>query len=375
MSKDETICLYLIVFFLSIILIRLSQRKINGKWTFKVLPFIISFILLWVISCFTKIGADYDNYYRIIEKSSYILEENGIIECVFNATCSFLYNLLKDSDKVIFILKTLTLFIYFRVMYLIRDRTFLWMSMLAFTLISFLEFYLISMHLAISFFMLAIVYLLDGDTKKFIIYYIIACLIHSTSILFLPVVALYFLFKCYKQTLTRMQIILIASMSLLVYALLTVIYTYATTKIQFFMHYAGYEIELESKGSGLFLFVSYVPILLLAISIYKSHLFSCRLKNIFILYSIFFFLFGLVSYKVQVFGRMSNYAIINYMMFIPIYSYVRNNAVNIKRTISKQILVAVWTIYLLLQGMITFNSKVNSDTSQLDKWEYCMPFS
>ena len=374
MSRNGTILLYLMIYISSVFLLGLSQRRNKGKWNFNVIPFFISFIILWVISCFTRIGADYDNYYRIIEKSAYIIEENGIVECVFNATCSFLYTIFRNADKVIFILKTLTLFLYFRAIYMIKDRALLWMSILAFTLLSFLEFYLISMHLAIALFTFSIVYLIEGDDKKSIIFYVIACLTHSTSFLFLPVMVIFYVFKCNKRVLTPMQIFFISSTSLLLYALLTFIYEYAISEIQFFMHYSNYEIEAESKGTGLFLYVTYIPIILFAISIYKSLCFSHRFKNVFILYSVFFFLFGLVAYKIQVFGRMSNYAIVNYMIILPMYFCERKYSRQFRGWMPKNVVMFIWTIFLILQGLITFMGKINSDTSQLDSWEYFMPF-
>ena len=378
MNKSSTTILYLLIFAISTIFMSLSQRFIkqeNGtkKQFFNLFWFVCSFIPLWLISCFTRIGADYDSYSSIINQAAIYRKDNGIVEWLFYTGCNILQGIFHNANIVIFIIKSITLLLFFKALYMIRKKAILWIALLAFCGLRFLEFYLIQMELAISIFALSIIYLSENKYNKFLLSYIVCILIHSSAIIILPVFILYFIFKCNKYLLSKKKIFSLLLICLIVMTCWYAITIFAITYIPFFIQYGAYGLMGDYSGSGSAIYIFYIPILYFCIQIYKNQKNLIPFVNLSIILSIFCFLFGILSYKIEVFGRIGAYSIIIQMLIIPTYLYHRHTS-DRKQIINPCFEIICWILFLMAQSGLYIAQKIDSETSLVSEWSFFNPF-
>ena len=382
MSEIETTILYILIFAISTFFMYLSQkyeRTENGqrKQIFNIFWFLMAAIPLWIISCFTDIGADYESYSDIIKLSASLIESNGPIEIGFNGLCYALYSIFRDTDIVIFILKSLTLALFFYALYIIRKEAILYIALLSFLLLRFLEFYLISMQLSVALFLVSIISLSHNKILKFWIFYILSCSVHSSAIIiFVPLIML-FIFKGRTTLLPRKDILILILGSVVVMALWLKITTFAISNILFFEQYGTYSIEGSSQGSGLMQYVYYLPIFITLFFQYKYNKWNFIDINIFIIFSIFFFLMALMGYKIAILARMSAYALLIYFYFIPKHLYFQQNIPNMVMQLNTKRFVRIellfWIFFIGFRGIIWLNDKLNSSTSLVNEWYFFNP--
>ena len=382
MSEIETTILYILIFAISTLFMYLAQkyaRAENGqrKQIFNIFWFLMAAIPLWIISCFTDIGADYESYSDIIRLSANLIESNGPIEIGFNGLCYALYSIFRNTDIVIFILKSFTLALYFYALYIIRKEAILYIALLSFLLLRFLEFYLISMQLSVALFLVSIISLSHNKILKFWIFYILSCSVHSSAIIiFVPLIML-FIFKGRTTLLPRKDILILILGSVVVMALWLKITTFAISNILFFEQYGTYSIEGSSQGSGLMQYVYYLPIFITLFFQYKYNKWNFIDINIFIIFSIFFFLMALMGYKIAILARMSAYALLIYFYFIPKHLYFQQNIPNMVMQLNTKRFVRIellfWIFFIGFRGIIWLNDKLSSSTSLVNEWHFFNP--
>lgn len=377
MSKSATFALYIFVFAISIFFMFLSQRYVVGKdgskkQSFSLFWFVCSFIPLWIVSCFTKIGADYDSYSSIISHASDYRRDNGIVEWLFYSGCNILQGVFHNTDTVIFIIKSTTLLLFFKALYMIRKTAIVWIALLAFCGLRFIEFYLIQMELAVSIFVLAIIYLSRKKYFKFWLSYISCIFIHSSALIFSPVFILFFILKCNKELLNKKKIISLLLLCIIAISCWYTITLYAITHIPFFIQYGTYSLMNDYSGSGAALYIAYIPILYFCFQIYKYQREQLTFVNQSIIFSIFCFLFEILSYKIEVLGRIGAYSIIIQMLIIP--CYLHNHLMsNHKRGINHYLETICWVILLMAQGSLYLAQKMDSATALISEWSFFNP--
>ena len=97
MNPIGTSILYIFIFALSTFFMYLAQRNVKSadgtkKRIFDIFWFLLAFVPLWIIMCFTNSGADYESYSDIIANARQIRQDNGIVEWVFYSLCIVLFD-------------------------------------------------------------------------------------------------------------------------------------------------------------------------------------------------------------------------------------------------------------------------------------------
>lgn len=379
MNPIGTSILYIFVFALSTFFMYLAQKNVksaDGTKTqiFDVFWFLLAFVPLWIIMCFTNIGADYESYSYIIANARQIRQDNGIVEWVFYSLCIILYDVFRNAHIVIFIIKTVTLLLFFDALYMLRKESVLWLSLLAFCGLRFLEFYLIQMQLSVAIFMIAIIFLLKNRSLKFLLCYLLSALIHSSALIFLPIFLLFFVLKGQTRIFSRKSILSICIICLIILSAWLSISVYAIKYIPFFQQYAYYSLMTDYSGSGIAIYIYYIPIIYFCIYIFKSSKYWPQYINISIILTLFCFVFGILGYKIEVIGRLRAYALTLQMIIIPIYLYTRRRDISSKSLFNRRTENTLWLLFLLFQSSLFFIEKMTSPTSMVSEWRFDNPF-
>lgn len=378
MSKENTLILYIFIFIFTTLIAVLSQHKMRNTMNSRPAGLAISFLVHWFFCCFTNIGVDYQNYYRIIEYLGTSSAFEGV-ELGFTWFCLALKWLHLNPDQIIFILKTITVILFYRGFYKIKNVTVLPLVILAYNALIYLQgFYLLSMQLAIALLFLSSINFLFGDRKKTIRYFILGCLIHTSSVLVAPIVIILLYLQKKQQTITKKQIVFLVGVMIVVVVSFSIIYDYAISSIPLFQFYAAYELvdASQSTGSGLGQIFFYLPIFYFVLQIYNSNL-SLDIKNASVVFSIVGFSYAMLGYKVDVLMRINESFFCIYALFIPLLFCKRKlRLIAIKQIrFPYSMETLVWVVYLIFRGYIVTAGYMSDDSlSEISEYNFFIPF-
>lgn len=375
MTKFETFLMYICLIFLMVVLSGLAQKRkiVNGtvQYSYRPIIFIFAMLIGWYVIAFTNIGTDYENYTWIITYSKDFIDES-FVEIGFNGLAYILYSIFNNSDIVIFFIKTITIALFFYAFHIMHDQIQLWMAVLVYGLYIYLRFYLLSMTLASAVMMLSIAYLMKSKNKKSILWFAIACTIHSSCILVIPAYVIYFLFKCSAKNLSRAKVIFISFSYIAVILSSTPVYQYVISSIPALQQYNKYGISWN-QGFGLLLFVRYIPLIFFAWQIYVDD--ENRTEaNILFIFTLTAFTFDILGYKIEILSRMSSLFMAIQCIIIPSYLRRIYNTVPKRRIFDNQSIRLLWIMYIMIIGSWTFFSIINSTTSKVELYRYFNPF-
>lgn len=373
MSSENTLVLYIFIFVITTLYPLLFRRNSETKWEGLFVPFIIH----WFFCCFTNIGVDYQNYYRIIENIGTSSAFEGV-EIGFTWICIIFKALSFNPDQIIFLLKTLTVVLFYRGFYKLRKTTIIPLAILSYNVLIYLQgFYLLSMQLAIALLFLSVIHLLFGTRNKSVFYILMACLVHTSSILLLPIYVILMYMQRKKALISVRQICILICVMASISVCFTIIYDYAINSIPIFQYYVAYELSDtdQATGSGLGQIVFYLPIFYFILQIYRSNL-SSNIKNGAVIFSIVGFTYALLGYKVEVLMRINESFFCLYAIFIPLLFYKRTtHAVSIKQTrFPIRLEQFVWVLYLSFRGYIVVSGYMSEDSlSEISEFHFFNP--
>lgn len=375
MSESSTGLLYIAIFIITSVLGTLSQRHNNGRVVFIPVFFLSAFIIHWFFGTFTNIGSDYNHYINIIAEEAGERMETGN-ELGFNALCCILYNLLGNAHISLFFIRSLEYFILYYTFWRLRYRVSLGYAIMAYNMIIYVySFLLVSMHFAVVALFLSYVYLVEFKEKKALVMLIVACSVHSSSLLLIPVFVIYLFFirKNKKVRLTHM--IFLGGAAVAIVVAFSMIYDYAMANIPMFIQYAEYAFKDEQRGSGLTQYVFFIPIFYFAYQLYRSN-YDYRIKYSSIVFSVMGLSYALLGYKIEVLVRIN-------MSFLMIYSCIVPMALQHKRVYEKSSKgmsyiadASLWFLYLAVRGFLYFEDYMSVETGG-DLYSYSLfnPFN
>ena len=370
MTESDTYIFYILIFIATTFFSFCSQY--GKSYKFVALPFYISFIIHWLPLSFTDIGADYNNYYNIINGIGWWYSQYSI-EPGFQFL-SALFNSISGSPHIsIFLFKTLTIILFYYGFYLLKRRINIWIGILAFNALIYLQgFYLISMQLAISLLFISSIYLIEQKTKKSIIYLLLACSVHYSSFLLVPIYFLIAYFNHYKKKISKFSIFMIIVILCATLSLYTLVYDFAISNIGVFTGYAAYDIMNQSKGSGLAQYLFFIPIAYFIIVAYKnSKQYNSIFLNSFVTFGAFSLFFALLGYKIEVLMRLNMSFFALYGCYVPFVIFKRRY---LKTTFCFSEM-SIWIVYLVFRGYIQLNGYFSYDSlSQLNEYSFYNPF-
>lgn len=370
MSFSNTVILYLIVIFSTTFFSALSQRKrvVNNEMIdeYHVFFFALSFIIHFLVASCNLIGADYENYCWIIKYSNRYLN-SSLIEFGFNGLAFILQSVFDNVNTTYCLIKGLAVIVFYYSFYLMRDKISLWMAVYAYNTLVFFYFFLLSMTLASSFILLSMAYILKNDNKKAILFYIIACSIHSSCLLILPAVIMYNIINRNKITIrstTRLFIII-------AYALISIfstsIYTFLVNNVSAFNQYSVYGLY-SSSGLGLLFLIRYFPILYMIYVIFNESK-DVILKNSTFVFSLTCILFVLLGYRFTVVSRMYSHFVSIQMFFVPCFlqSHRKQNLITFGKLNTIEIL---WGVYMIVLGTFDIYTVINYPLNRINSYEF-----
>lgn len=361
MSKQETFFFYLIMVFLSTLFMAISQHIRGGKIIkFRLSWFILSFAPLWIISAFTNSGADYEQYLFICRDAKDRISDS-FVEFGWNALSWGVTSLFGSPERALLVIKTLTLSIYFYVLYKLRHSLPLWICLLAFELLLFFNFFLMSHFLAASFLLLSVITLINQKYKSFVVNLILAISIHSSAVFWIPSFILIFIASSNHLNLKTIAIFLFVCILLVVNLFDRLLSSIITNPL--FLQYAEYDFD-GSKSFGMGSLLLYIVYFYLIYDLVKGE--KEFKKYAIVILVLTSFAFTLLGFKISIISRMRYYAIFISMYIIPLSIY-RNNIAFTKRHL-------LWLVFLLLFGGMTCISVINADDSSISQWNFHFPW-
>lgn len=373
----DTKTLYFIVLIITLLFANFSQGHpafFNGKIVrkFNKTSYAISFLVPWYMLSFTNIGVDYQNYYEIINEidldNFYLMfyVESGF--ALLSALLKILFN--GNIDAVLFVFKTFSILGAYIAIYILRNRLNVFYSIFAYMFLLFLpSFYLISqaMASAIVLLSLAIYY----KTEKSIIPGVLLILggfIHNSVFIFFPIFILCNYLIRTKLTSSKKLFIIVSYLFVTIAA--TTIYGYMIQNVSGF-HYVNYGGN-KTSGSGLYFFVLYIPLFIVA---YITNKYEASKNNrvfifIFILSSA---MFRILSYQFRVIERMEFLLLANYIFYLPIFIDNQKYKMHNKMPSYSKMNV-IFILYILYIGYGVIEVRTSADV-EMSIYRYFNPFA
>lgn len=377
MSETTTKILYIITIILTTLFGAFSQKKVETdgkiKTKFRFVWFFLAFLVSFFIATFNKIGADYENYYLIIQHSKRMLD-SSYVECGFNGLAYILYSIFNNVDIVYCLIKGFAVIVFYKAFYTMKDEIPLWMTIFCYNILGFLYFFLLSMTLASAFMILSIAYLLKEKNIKSIFNLIIACLIHSSCILTIPAYILYYILgKDKRKKLSKIKILFSILLYLTIILFGTFIYNLFINNIGALQQYQVYK-RYTNEGMGLMFIFRYLPIIYFLYKIYLNNS-NNTITNVGIIFSITGIFFAIMSYQFSVVSRMYEHFIAIQCFFIPYYCEELKKA---KGLVGKRLVITqdelIWIIYMFIFGLYDFLTIINYEKNVISHYIFFNPF-
>lgn len=371
MDYLSTILLYIFIFVSSTLFAFLSQRSfaptslnlrkgirstINKRNT-NLFFFFLSFIIPWFFISFTKIGVDYKSYYDITEMLTWsTISKYSDLEVGFNFVLLTLKTITGNNYHVaLFLLKTITIAIFYSCIFVLRDRLRLGYSVFGYLMLVYLpSFFLLSQCFASAIVLIAVtLYIKKKKILLPLIILLLATQIHNSCFLIIPCFLILSLISKHQK---HSSLLILFSFFIYSFAIIFAkqIYSIAQNTIVGF-HYNYYGSN-DWNGSGLLVFAMYIPLL----GIYfflknngeKGFLMNALL--ILILTSLFF---KILSYIFVVIERVEFLLSFTYLIIIPIILF---NAYKHKNRLANNLpaISGFIFLYFAFRGFLVFSDFV-----------------
>lgn len=382
MSHFSTVVLYIFVIIWAVFWGRIAQKKRAVRKGLQIVTctsifkLVIALVVPWFILAFTNIGVDYEHYYDIIYKVTwYDYADYFTWEPFFLLMSVFFKTICNGNpDLVIFIYKTITVFLIGTSMYLLRNEVRLWLSIMVYMMLFYFgSFYLIAMCLASSIVSLAVIlWLKNGKLIIPLAMIILAAQIHNAMYMFLPlfILAVYFS-KSANSNNIKLFIITISFLAAGILAM--TIFRWAINNIESF-HYSAYT-DVSNEGSGLMFFIRFGTLFLLMYLYSKINFEYSDKFRFFIIFALGSALFYNMAYTFRVIGRMDFSLISLYYFFFP-YMYSKTiDKSRLYKTYMYQNINLLCFVFLFLLGFDEVSGRIVDKFSPgLGHWTFFMPF-
>lgn len=355
---DNTIYLYffIVIFTYLISTIRItttSQYVVNGHYHSErkrnYIGLLLSFILIFIIAAFRDIGADLSMYRMIYLRSLNDWESSAGMEPGFLLLNAIIRFSGLNEYWGIGIISFISYYLVYKTIYVNRKFVNVGLSVLAFTALYYLQsFNLVRIYLAAAFLLYTSKYLFKLEYKKYAICVLIAIAIHYSSCLMLVPLFLFFIFTHKRK---YFYTAFIATCVIIYFA------TSIIDSIPVFSRYERYVADgTKDTNIGFMHFFINVPIFLLYFYARHKKIKSTYLSVLWV-YSLMSLTFGVLSYKILMFGRSLVYFNILFILCIP---YVINR---LKRQHDQfyKLIYSSYVIYLIFRFIVYLYSFLTSD--------------
>lgn len=326
----KSVIFYSFILAISILTLFLSHYEYEGKNTIvlvlqkrrkkiisyiQVIGLLISFVTLWFVSAFADCGTDRETYGLIFSNVTIQdlfsgWQEPGFI--LFN----MFFRIFGKNPRIIYIaISTVTLLLLYLTWYKLRNDILIGYGVLAFTMMFYVQsLSLMRIYMASALLFCGVDYLRKGEYIKYAILILITTLIHySTLLMILPYLIMIFLEnKRYRKYVLNILVIIL----LVLFLLALVIGAPILSSIPIFARFQRYLQNVSFSNIGIMQFIYNIPICALVfIAYYLTE--SKREQNMLIAYTGSVFFYSLLSYGIQVMGRVNSLFSILYFFLIP----------------------------------------------------------
>lgn len=323
-----------------------SQVKASGHMEkkFYFIPFSISFVILFIFTCFTNSGDDYDSFCLIIDNVNWDNLIFGTSEIGFNLLCVAIKTLVGTPDMVMFVLKGLSLVITFWALYLLRDTISIGFSYCSYVLLYWLpSLFVIPLFFSAALCTLAYAYYLKKEKKVLpIILILLAAQIH-TAAYFAGIFYFFIFFLKRKNSYTITNIILIGAAAIGVMFIALIMRYLSSTNDLF--HYDEY--ERNAGGTGLKTILEYMLLLFIIIWIKWTCKDNYYSEQLFCFY-IFDLAISAINFSFGSAGRMHYLVMAFYIIMFSKYCYTNRGKFNF-------VVLLIWLL-CLVNGFLTYRN-------------------
>lgn len=351
MSETNTKILYWIIVISSFVFAKLSQKKIvshNTKHNFRILPFLISFVIPWFFFAFADISNDYDQYCYIFDTSELSNYNSLWIEpgyALLNALIKFITS---DSATAISIIKTIELGIVFFVLYDYRKRVDISLAVWAYLSLSYLDsFCMLRINLSAAIILLALDFY-ENRHKSIpaICLFITACTIHYSCVMLVIPIGIYLI--CNRKREFKIDYLIILLVLLVFVRIVALsLMNRVLNAYDFLNKYSTKYGSVEASGSGLMQYIYHIPFIYMYLWLHSKIKKGIVDKNhgileislVMVPISLFF---GTMGYSFEVIGR--SFVFYNYIWVIGMSALVMSQDSN-KLKSRLYAVVFIWMLY------------------------------
>lgn len=372
-----TLLLYLFIMLSTTYLASRAQIvRRDGRVLFCMKYFMTAFLIHWFFISFTRIGTDHESYIAILEFDAYRRISIGQ-ELGFNGLCILLQQLTKNAEVGLFIIKTLTLALFYVAFYLMKDRAHLGFVIGAYNAWQYFFCFCIIAHaLAIAIVVLAGV-LVMRDSKWYwpLLLTLVAFTVHASAlVMFVVMLGAVFLNKIHFK-LNFILVIIILIGAFVAINNIQVIFNMITADVVGFDQYANKDIS-GNAGSGWFNYALFLFIFIMFIMPVIQSNFSANERNAIIVFYTFSFISAIMGYYLGT-ARLNQYAFVLYGISIPWYFYhVENKICKANSFVDIKLQRVLWILYLVF---VTYGAIRNAmdpmGTRMMSNYQLFNPFT
>lgn len=278
------------------------SKHINYFW------YLNLFVVLFILLALRDVGTDLPVYKEIFQYSNTDYAESYGIEPGFLFLNRVLRFCTSNENVAILLFSFLSIYFVYKIIEYYADEIDLSLALFSFvSMFYFQSFSLLRIYLVTYFLCYTFKFMMNGDVKKYILCIFLSVLFHYSALLMLLPVLFYIIYRRSRKLFLLGIIFLLVgfSVSLQYLSLLNVFERYST--------YAEGEVE---SGVGFGQVLNHLPLFLLYVYL-RIKRYKSSVLDLFLVYSLFSFFYGMMGYKVFVIGRLSIYFIAIYVILIP----------------------------------------------------------
>lgn len=279
------------------------SRHINYFW------YLHLFVVLFIFLALRDVGTDLPVYKEIFQYSNTDYAESYGIEPGFLFLNRMIRFCTSNENVAILLFSFLSIYFVYKIIEYYADEIDLSLALFGFvTMFYFQSFSLLRIYLVTYFLCYTFKFMMNGDVKRYILCIFLSVFFHYSALLMLLPVLFYIIYRRSRKLFLLGIIFLLVgfSVSLQYLSLLNVFERYATYTVG----------EVESSGTGFGQVLYHLPLFLLYIYLRTKRYKSFAL-DLFLIYTLFSFFYGMMGYKILVIGRLSIYFMVIYVILIP----------------------------------------------------------
>lgn len=361
-----TMWLYVAIVLFAVVFAAFAQpKKYLGTSHINITWYVISFLIMWFFLAFADNGTDIAWYQDFFHNRKHFSDcEAGPVELGYQYYCALIHFSTNDANLFVVITRTISISLVYLSIYLLRDRSVLWMAVLGFACVIYFQMFS-ALRNSLGYSIAIFSYVLC--TRNKMVLSLLGCMLgysmHRSTIFFIVPVVVYFTFvKSSYITFRRyvLPILIISGFFMLLYSKNIIDY-FLLSDDALMGKYGGYT---EGKGTqGIMVYFIYLPIAFV-LYVFKS---EWKKKTDFFVLNLVFVISGffihILSYDIGQISRAVPFFTMPFLFYIGYYyrSLWVNSRISLFSNGFTFLLVAYWSIRFMffISGLFFTNGLAN----------------